>query len=197
MNFPLLDETNAPKESLPALATTKENFGMIPNVEKVMALSPQLLSGYAHMWDLFETTTLTSIERQVVYMTANFENECNYCVPWHTILAKKVGMAPSEIEALRSGAPLGEPKLEALRAFTRTLIANRGKASEAELQVFFNAGYSDAQALEVILGLAVKLISNYTNSIAGTPLDPGAEHLRWEKPVIRERPNTHLRRVAV
>lgn len=192
MNFPLLDQTSAPKESLPALATTKENFGMIPNVEKVMALSPQLLSGYAHMWDLFETTTLTSIERQVVYMTANFENECNYCIPWHTILAKKAGIAPSEIEALRSGAPLTDPKLEALRAFTRTLIANRGKASEAELQVFFNAGYTDAQALEVILGLSIKLISNYTNSIAGTPLDPEAEHLRWEKPVIRERRNTRI-----
>ena len=197
MNFPLLDETSAPKESLPALATTKENFGMIPNVEKVMALSPQLPSGYAHMWDLFETTTLTSIERQVVYMTANFENECNYCIPWHTILAKKVGIAPSEIEALRSGAPLAEPKLEALRVFTRTLIANRGKASEADLRLFIDAGYTDAQALEVILGLSIKLISNYTNSIAGTPLDPEAEHLRWEKPVIRERPNTHLRRVAV
>ena len=188
MNFPLLDETTAPKGALDALATTKKNFGMIPNVEKVMALSPQLLSGYAHMWDLFETTTLTSIERQVVYMTANYENECNYCTPWHTILAKKAGIAPSAIEALRSGAPLTDPKLEALRAFTRTLIANRGKASEAELQVFFfDAGYSDVQALEVILGLAIKLISNYTNSIAGTPLDPEAEHLRWEKPVIRER----------
>ena len=187
MKFPLLDETSAPKESLPALATTKENFGMIPNVEKVMALSPQLLSGYAHMWDLFETTTLTSIERQVVYMTANFENECNYCIPWHTILAKKAGIAPSEIEALRSGAPLAEPKLEALRRFTGSLIANRGKASEADLRLFFDAGYTDGQALEVILGLSIKLISNYTNSIAGTPLDPEAEQLRWEKPVIQER----------
>ncbi len=187
MTFPLLDETTAPKGALEALATTKKNFGMIPNVEKVMALVPQLLSGYAHMWDLFETTTFTPIERQVVYLTANFENECNYCVPWHSILAKKVGMEPSAVEALRTGAPLADPKLEALRAFTRTLIANRGKASEAELQVFFNAGYSDVQALEVILGLAIKLISNYTNSIAGTPLDPEAEHLRWEKPVIRER----------
>ena len=192
MNFPLLDESSAPKESLPALATTKENFGMIPNVEKVMALSPQLLSGYAHMWDLFETTTLTSIDRQVVYMTANFENECNYCIPWHTILAKKAGLASSEVEALRSGAPLADPKLEALRAFTRTLIANRGKASEADLRLFFDAGYTDAQALEVILGLSIKLISNYTNSIAGTPLDPEAEHLRWEKPLIRERRNTRI-----
>ena len=192
MNFPLLDESSAPKESLPALAMTKENFGMIPNVEKVMALSPQLLSGYAHMWDLFETTTLTSIDRQVVYMTANFENECNYCIPWHTILAKKAGLASTEVEALRSGAPLADPKLEALRAFTRTLIANRGKASKADLRLFFDAGYTDAQVLEVILGLSIKLISNYTNSIAGTPLDPEAEHLRWEKPLIRERCNTRI-----
>ncbi len=187
MNFPLLDETTAPKGALEALATTKKNFGMIPNVEKVMALVPQLLSGYAHMWDLFETTTFTPIERQVVYMTANYENECSYCVPWHSLLAKKVGLAPSEVEALRSGAPLADTKLEVLRGFTRTLIANRGKASEADLQVFFNAGYSDVQVLEVILGLSIKLISNYTNSIAGTPLDNDVESLRWKKPFIQAR----------
>lgn len=187
MNFPLLDETTAPEGALEALATTQKNFGMIPNVEKVMALAPQLLSGYAHMWDLFDTTTFTPIERQVVFMTANFENECSYCVPWHSMLAKNAGMEQSEVDALRAGAPLADPKLEALRGFTRTLIANRGKASNADLQVFFNAGYSDVQALEVILGLAIKLISNYTNSIAGTPLDPEVESLRWKKPVIRER----------
>ena len=192
MNFPLLDETTAPEDALEALATTKKNFGMIPNVEKVMALAPPLLSGYAHMWDLFETTTLTPVERQVVYMTANFENECNYCIPWHSILAKKAGIDSSQVEALRSGAPLDDPKLETLRSFVRTLIANRGKASEADLRVFFDAGYTDVQTLEVILGLAIKLISNYTNSIAGTPLDPEAEHLRWEKPVIRERRIPHI-----
>ena len=99
----------------------------------------------------------------------------------------KVGISAEDIEALRSGGQLSDPKQEALRQFTRTLIANRGKASEAELQRFFDAGYSDQQALEVILALAIKLISNYTNSIAGTPLDPEAEKLRWKKPVISER----------
>lgn len=187
MIFPLLDETTAPEGALEALATTKKNFGMIPNVEKVMALAPQLLSGYAHMWDLFETTTLTPVERQVVYMTANFENECGYCVPWHSMLAKNAGIKPSQVEALRSAAPLADPKLEVLRGFTRSLIANRGKVSEADLQVFFNVGYSDVQVLEVILALSIKLISNYTNSVAGTPLDKEVEVLRWKKPVIQER----------
>ena len=187
MHFPLYDETTAPEGALNALAVTKQNFGMIPNVEKVMAGAPQLLEGYAAMWDSFATTTLSPIERQVVFMTANFENECNYCIPWHTVLAEKAGIAMADIEALRSGAPLSDTKLEVLRDFTRKLIANRGKASESELNVFFGAGYTDVQALEVILGLAIKLISNYTNSIAGTPLDPEVEDYRWQKPLIRER----------
>lgn len=187
MIFPLLDENTAPEASLEALAITRKKYGMIPNVEKVMALSPQLLTGYSQMWDLFETTSFSPIERQVVYMTANYENECNYCVPWHSLFAQEAGINPKDIEALRSGAPLSDTKLERLRGFTRTLIANRGKASEAELKTFFEAGYTDVHALEVILALSIKLISNYTNSIAGTPLDPEVEKLRWEKPVISER----------
>lgn len=187
MSFPLLDESTAPEAAREALAVTRNNFGMIPNLEKVMASAPPLLEGYATLWDLFDTTTLTPIERQVVYLTANFENECNYCVPWHSMLAKRVGLPANAIDALRSGARLSDNKLEALRTFTRTLIANRGKATEAELQSFFAAGYSDVQTLEVVLGLAVKLMSNYTNSIAGTPLDQEVEKLRWKKPVIEER----------
>ncbi len=186
-HFPLFEKNTAPAESVEWLEKAEQNFNMIPNVEKVMALTPQLLAAYTFMWDGFNTTTLNEQERQVVYMTANFENECNYCVPWHTLLANKANISQGDVEALRSGAPLSDSKLNALRNFTRTLIANRGKASEAELQVFFKAGYSDKQALEVILGLAIKLISNYTNSIAGTPLDTEVEDLRWHKPLIRER----------
>ena len=185
--FPLHDETTAPEGAREALAATKKNFGMIPNLERVMATAPPLLTGYSTLWDLFDQTSLSPVERQVVYLTANYENECIYCVPWHSLLARKAGMDKNSIEALRSGAPLPDPKLEALRTFARTLIANRGKVSEAELNAFFEAGYTDAQAMEVILGLAVKLMSNYTNSIAGTPLDKQVERFRWRKPTIAER----------
>jgi len=187
MNFPLLDESNAPQASLTWLAQAKENFGMIPNVEKVMALSPQLLAGYTFMWDQFDTTSLTAIERQVVYLTANYENECSYCVPWHSILAKQLGMSKGDLLALRSGGKIANAKLNELSNFTRSLLANRGKVSDTQLQIFLDAGYTDTHVLEVILGLAIKLISNYTNSVAGTPLDSEAESERWRKPLIKER----------
>lgn len=188
--FPLHDETTAPAAAaaaLAALAATRKNFGMIPNLERVMASAPPLLDAYSKTWDLFDTITLSAVERQVVYLVANFENDCAYCVPWHTLLAKNAGMSPEAIEALREGSRIPDEKLEALRVFTRCLIANRGKAVAADLESFFAAGYTPVQVLEVILGLAVKLMSNYTNSIAATPLDPQPRPYLWKKPVIPAR----------
>ena len=184
MTFPLFEEDNAPEGSKEWLAKAKQNFGMIPNVEKVMALSPQLLASYTFMWDEFNTTTLSPIERQVVYMTANFENECNYCVPWHTILSEQAGIDAQDIEALRNGTTLNDKKLQALSHYTRLLIANRGKVTAPQLTEFFAAGYTNVQALEVLVGLATKLISNFTNSIAGTPLDEEASSKVWAKPFV-------------
>lgn len=185
--FPLHDEGTAPEAARDALAATRRSFGMIPNLERVMASAPPLLAAYSAAWDLFDTTSLTPVERQVVYQTANFENECTYCVPWHTQLAKRARMAPADVAALRSGAALSDPKLEALRVFARQLIHSRGKVAAAQLAAFFAAGYDAQQALEVVLGLAVKTMSNFANSIAGTPLDQAVAHLAWHKPVVSMR----------
>lgn len=182
--FTIYDEHNAPEPSRPILEQAKKEFGMIPNLERVMAEAPALLSGYVQLWGIFETTSLTPIERQVVYQTANFENDCAYCVPWHTKLSQLAEMPTIEIDALRQGTRLSDPKLEALRQFTRVLITARGKIMTADLQAFIEAGYSHQQALEVTLGIAIKVMSNYTNSIAGTPLDQVVTSLRWKKPGV-------------
>ena len=182
--FPLHDENSAPEQSQAGLAATRKNFGMIPNLERVMASAPALLQAYSTTWDLFDETSLDLIERQVVYLTANFENECDYCVPWHTLLAQQANMPKEDIDALRNGGKLDDFKLNALYEFTRSLILNRGNISQRELSAFFDAGYNDVHALEVVLGLAVKTMSNYTNSIAGTPLDKEVAKFVWKKPRI-------------
>lgn len=187
MTFDLHDEATAPEAAQEILAGTKEAYGVIPNMERVMAAAPPILKGYELLSELFSQTTLTPIEREVVLQTANFENECDYCVPWHTLMSKQAGMAAEDVEALRSGAVLSDPKLEALRVFARGLIHNRGKVSHADVARFLDAGFTDAQAMEVVMGLALKVMSNYTNSIAGTPMDKQVSRYAWEKPKIRPR----------
>lgn len=170
--FTLHDPGSAPEASRGQLAQAEKALGKIPNLERVMAEAPALLEGYVATWDLFDRTALSRIERQVVYQTANVHNGCDYCRPWHAKLSEMAGMAPDQMQALRDGHPLDDPRLEALRRFTQAVLETRGAVPEAGVTAFMEAGFSHRHALEVVLGLAVKLMSNYTNALAGTPLDP-------------------------
>lgn len=171
MEFTIYTVETAPAASKEALIHAKETFSLIPNLEGILAEAPAVLKGGMALWDLFETTSFTPIEQQVIYLTANYEHDCRYCMAAHSGLAKMVGMAPEDIEALRQGQPLKDKKLQALRLFTQRMIEARGWVNDREIEEFLATGYTKQQVLEVILGIAVKIIHNYTNHIAKTPLD--------------------------
>lgn len=173
---------NAPANSKPALEEAKRAFGFVPNLQSYMAESPELLAGYSALWDLFAKVTLTPHEQQVVYLTSNFENECHYCMAGHSALATMIKMDPAVIAALRAGTPLPDPKLEALHRFTTLVARERGFVPEAEVEAFIAAGYTRRNVLEVILGVATKVMSNYTNHIVYTPYDAFMKGNEWTKP---------------
>jgi AhpD family alkylhydroperoxidase len=173
---------NAPEASKAGLKAAKAAFGFIPNLQATMAEAPELLAGYSALWDLFSKTSLTLHEQQVVYLTSNFENECHYCMAGHTALAKMQKMDPAVIEALRNGTKLPDPKLEALHRFAALVVSNRGWVSDADTDAFIAAGYTKRNVLEVILGAATKVMSNYTNHIAHTQLDGFMRGNEWTKP---------------
>ncbi len=173
----------APEASRPTLEGVKGAFGFVPNLQAHMAESPQLLAGYSALWDLFSKSSLTAHEQQVVYLTSNFENECHYCMAGHTTLAKMQKMDPAVIDALRAGAPLPDKRLEALHRFATEVVRNRGWVSDTEIEAFLAAGYTRRNVLEVVLGVATKVMSNYTNHIVHTPLDSFMQGNEWTKPV--------------
>ena len=92
-------------------------------------------------------------------------------MPWHNKLARDAGISEPDLLALRSHSPLSDPKLEALHQFTRLVVRERGKVSGAMTGVFFAAGWGAQQVLEVVLAVAIKTMSNYTNAIVQVPLD--------------------------
>jgi alkylhydroperoxidase family enzyme len=182
MEFTIYTLETAPEASKEALAHAQETFGLIPNLEGILAEAPAALKGGMALWDLFETTSFTPTEQQIIYLTANYEHDCHYCMAAHSGLAKMVGMSPANIDALRNGQPLVDPKLQALRLFTQRMIEARGWMNDREIEEFLAAGYTKQQVLEVILGIAVKIIHNYTNHIAKTPLDKAFQPYVWSKP---------------
>lgn len=178
--FKLHDKTSAPEDSRPLLEASEQGFGMIPNLHAVMAESPQVLKGYQELHGLFQQTSLSAVEQNVVWLTINVEHRCHYCVPAHTLIAQGAGVPEDVIEALRNERPLPDKRLEALRSFTLKMVRNRGQVSEADIAAFQDAGFSNRHVLEVILGIAQKVMSNYINAIAETPIDAPFRKHEWK-----------------
>lgn len=179
--FDYLDQRTAPAASLPLIERSIKSYTFLPKLHAILANAPATYQAYLDTFALFEhNTSLTPLEQQVVFQTANYENACHYCLPGHTLLMQAAGMPQDVIAALRTGATLGDSKLEALHVFARRLIQQRGHLSAPELQEFFDAGYTQRSALEVLVGLAAKLLSNYTNALANTDLDEPVRPFAWK-----------------
>ena len=170
-NFKLHDKESAPTESKSLLESSEKAFGMIPNLHAVMAEAPGILEAYQQEHELFVNSSFNENELTVVWQTINVYHSCHYCVPAHTAIAKQMGADDSITEQLKKGETLNDSKLQALRLFTEAMLEKRGQVSETDLKDFFDAGYSNRQVLEVILGISQKTMSNYTNAIAKTPID--------------------------
>lgn len=181
--FDYLTKESAPVESLPQIERSLQTYGFLPKLHAVMANAPAAYQAYLDNFALFESaTTLSPLEQQIVFQTSNYENRCHYCIPGHIYILKTAGMPEDIIEALREGKPLPDPRLDALRTFTRQLIDLRGHLSDEQLNTFIAAGYTPRQALEVLVGLAAKLISNFVNAMAGTELDGPVQQYTWTHP---------------
>ncbi|PHO04208.1 carboxymuconolactone decarboxylase [Rhodobacteraceae bacterium 4F10] len=171
----------APDASKPMLETSLKNNGRIPGLHGTMAEAPALMAAYNFAHQQFMETSLTNEEKTVVWQTVNVEQNCHYCVPAHTGIAKMMKIDDAITNALRDETPLPTAKLEALRDFTLLMVRNRGFVDDADTQAFLDAGFDQRNILEIILGVSQKVMSNYTNHFARTPVDRVFETFAWEK----------------
>lgn len=169
----------APAKSQEFLADAEKSFGFIPNLFGVFAESPAVLKSYLQLGRLFDETTFSATERQVVILAIGRYNECHYCVAAHSVIAGMEKVPADVIEAIRTDQPITNARLEALRTFVTDVVMKRGWVTEAQVAAFLDAGFTQAQVLEVILGISFKTLSNYVNHIASTPLDPAFASQAW------------------
>ncbi|WP_394823060.1 carboxymuconolactone decarboxylase family protein [Pendulispora albinea] len=172
----------APREARAHLERAAEQFGFVPAPLARMASSPSVLEAFAKALPIFEASSLSPLEREVVILAISVFNRCHYCVPMHTAILRRMQAPDALIRALREGERIADPKLAALAAFTRRVLAARGDAGEPALRTFFDAGYTERNALDVVLGVSVFTLTTYSIRLTGAPLDPAFEPFRWDPP---------------
>jgi len=170
----------APEKARAGLEAVERRLGFVPNMMAVLAESPAALEAYQTIQQNFAATSLGAAEQQFVALVVSVTNGCDYCVPVYSGFALKAGVPGDVVNAVRDGTAIGDARLAALRAFTQSMVEQRGRVAEADVAAFLDAGFTKAQVLEVIVGAAFKLISNYTNHIAHIPLDEAFQPMKWE-----------------
>lgn len=121
----------------------------------------------------FDKGSLSAVERSIVLLAASVENSCRYCTAAHSTVLKAFLHVPAEVvTAVRANVPVSDPKLNALVALTKEIVAKRGHVEAQTIENFLAAGYRKDQILEVLMGVALKTMSNYLDHISPTELDP-------------------------
>lgn len=157
----------------------ESGLGFVPNLYAYYAKNETALGDYLALQN--RKSTLSKKEREVVNLVVSEINGCNYCLSAHTVIGKMNGFSPEQIEEIRGGAAAFDEKLEALAKFTVEVTSNKGKVSEEIKNAFFDAGYTEANLIDVVINIGDKVISNYIHNIAGFAIDfPIAQPLKIE-----------------
>jgi AhpD family alkylhydroperoxidase len=162
---------SAPAASRRPMTAVMAKQGYLPAAVGLLAESPEVLDGFLRLSAAFDGCTLDPVAREVVIMTVVVRNGCRLCAAMHTARLAALGADPDLTAALRSGAPLGEGRLEAVRAFTVRVIDTAGEPGEQAMAEFFGHGFTRRNALEVVLGIGAYTLATLANRLTGAPVD--------------------------
>lgn len=174
------------------LSRAGDRPGFVTTLNGMMAESPELLNGYNVLAEQFGTSSLPGPAKHVLRITASVENGCEYRVATHSTLALRSRVPAEVVEALRAGKPPGDEHLEAARRLTQAMVAQRGWVDDTEIEAFLVTGYTRRHVLDIVLGAGMKTLSNYTDHIAHTPLDPAWQGQEWTRDQARVRSSLAL-----
>ena len=161
----------APTASQPLLQAVKKMIGSVPNLFRLVSTSPAALEGYLGMSGALAKGELPAATRERIALAVAEINGCGYCLSAHTYLGRNVAkLDDAEITANRSGAS-NDPFADAAVRFAAKVTQQRGKVSTEDLLAVRNAGYTDAQIIEIVQHVALNTWTNYINEVAKTEID--------------------------
>ena len=162
---------DAPQASQPMLEAVNKMIGSVPNLFRMVSNSPAALEGYLGMSGALGKGELPAATRERIALAVAEINKCGYCLSAHSVFAGSLAkLSADEIVANRNGGST-DTKADAAVRFAAAVVVNRGRISENAFQGVRQAGYSDAQIIEIVMHVALNTWTNYINNVAETVID--------------------------
>lgn len=167
---------DSPQKSQPILENVNRMIGSVPNIFRLIGNNPAVLEGYVSLSGALTKGQLDPATRERIAIAIANVNGCSYCNSAHTYLGSKVAkLSDDEIKQNRGGGS-SDAKADVAVRFAVETVRRRGKVSESQLREVLEAGYSEAEALEIVGHVALNTLTNYVNEVFQTEIDfPAAE----------------------
>lgn len=177
MNALSVPTKNEVSEKNQAIFSQLENgLGFVPNLYAFYAKNETALEDYLNLQN--RKTTLNKKEKEIVNLVVSQYNDCYYCQSAHTVIAGLNGFNNDQILEIRQGSAKFDAKLDALAKFTLAAVSSKGKVTSQDRENFFNAGFDEANLIDVVINIGDKMMSNYIHNMAGFEVDfPNAPKL--------------------
>jgi uncharacterized peroxidase-related enzyme len=160
----------ADQEQTELLEAIHAKLGMVPNFLRVFANSPAALRAFLGLHALARGGRLEEQTRERIALALAQQNDCQYCVSAHTAIGRKTGLSSAEMAANRAGTSTDAKAAAAVR-FARALAERNGEVTTAELQAVRNAGYRDAEIVEIITHVGLNVLTNILGKASQVEID--------------------------
>ena len=165
-----IDHATAKSPAKEYLDGIKAKLGGTPNIFRTFAHSPAVGEFYANGSAALGKSTLSAGLREQLALTVAGANSCDYCASAHTAIGKKLGVAESELPQNLAGKS-ADKKTQAALTFAKKVVDTKGRLGDADVKAVKDAGYTDAEVLEMIAVIAFNIFTNYFNHIVDTEVD--------------------------
>lgn len=162
------ETANAEQKAL--FEAIQSKLGIVPNFLKVFANSPEALKAFLGLHGIANAGSLDALTRERIALALAQQNACQYCLSAHTAIGRKAGLDNAEIEANRAGSSHDAKAAAAVR-FARALVAHSGEITSAELADVRNAGYGDAEVVEIITHVGMNILTNILGKASRVDID--------------------------
>jgi uncharacterized peroxidase-related enzyme len=169
--FNPVDPKTANTETQAALEVVQSAFGGIPNLMKMLAISPNVLKGImAFNREVITHGELeTSLVEQIALLTSAI-NQCEYCVAVHFHVGQKAGLSRNELIANLQGEA-SDVRSQAVLDFTKAVVNNRGQVEKSKVQALREQGFSDKAIVEILGVIGIYTFLNYVKHMTQPVLD--------------------------
>lgn len=144
--------------------------GKLPNLVTTVAHSPAALNGYLGFGGALQAGILSPQLREQLSLLVAQANGCDYCLSAHTMLGGMRGLDEQAIVLARQGQA-SDPRQGAALRFASAVIEHRGRVSDQDVQAVRDAGYTEAEIVEITANVVYNMLTNYVNNVANTDID--------------------------